>query len=117
MLKLLPQFGAQVAWYELHDPHEQLVESDETWWVLGQLEPHWLKLVRLVCFTPVTESQESVVHELPSSMFTGVWVTAPLLVLQASVVQASLSVTLTAVCLTPVTGSHESVVQALLSLS
>jgi hypothetical protein len=85
--------------------------------VFGQLEPHWLKLVKPVCLTPVTGSQESVVHELPSSMFTGVWVIAPVLVLQASVVQASLSVTLTAVCLTPVTGSHESVVQALLSFT
>jgi hypothetical protein len=70
-----------------------------------------------VCFTPVFESQESVVQEFPSSMFTGVWLMAPVDGLQLSVVQASLSSTLTAVCFTPLTGSQESVVQALLSLT
>ena len=30
---------AQLAWYELHEPHEQLVVSDDTWNPVGQLEP------------------------------------------------------------------------------
>ncbi len=46
-------------------------------------------------------------------MLTGVWEMAPVEVLHESVVQALLSLTLTAVCLTPVTGSHESTVHAL----
>jgi len=66
-----------------------------------------------VCFTPVLGSQLSVVQELPSSTFTGVWLMAPDAGLQESVVHALLSSTFTAVCFTPVTGSHESVVQAL----
>ena len=54
---------------------------------------------------------------LPSSMFTGVCEMAPLVGSQESVVQASLSVTLTWVCFTPLVGSQESVVQALLSFT
>src|SRR5262245_60850648 len=57
-------------------------------------------------WTPVTESQLSVVQAIPSLTFTGVWLTAPLPGSQASTVHAFESSVGTGSWCTPVTGSQ-----------